>query len=180
MTAEDVARFEEKVDRSGGPEACHLWTAGTSGNGYGAFKRDGRAQPAHRVAYDQMIGPIPTGMHVCHRCDVPLCVNPVHLFLGTDADNVADKVSKVRQARGAKHRATSGRPKTSPHASQYRGVCWDKAKQKWQAQVTVAGRLLRLGYFVDEYEAACAYLLAISVADTGASFDKMKTLFAKG
>lgn len=87
MTFGDEERFWEKVDRSGGPEACWPWVALTSGSGYGAFQLDGRLQYAHRVAYEQMIGPIPPRVFVCHRCDTPSCVNPAHLFLGTEAVN---------------------------------------------------------------------------------------------
>lgn len=55
---------------------------------------------AHRAAYTAAYGPIPSGMHVLHRCDTKACIEPTHLFLGTNAENMADKVAKGRQARG--------------------------------------------------------------------------------
>ncbi len=60
---------------------------------------------AHRYAYRHLVGPIPDDMHVLHRCDIPNCVNPAHLFLGTDSDNTQDRLSK-----GRGHGATSPRP----------------------------------------------------------------------
>jgi hypothetical protein len=56
---------------------------------------------AHRVSYLLAVGPIPKGMEACHDCDTPLCVNPGHLFLGTQSDNIADMVAKRRHGIGA-------------------------------------------------------------------------------
>ena len=93
------ARFEAKFERV--PFAgCWLWTAGIfEKRGYGAFAHP--EQLAHRVAWAMYRGPIPAGMCVLHRCDVPACVNPDHLFLGTQTDNMSDKVQKRRQSMGA-------------------------------------------------------------------------------
>jgi hypothetical protein len=75
---------------------CWLWCGSVSSDGYGTFHADGKQRGAHRVAYELHCGKIPVGMHVCHRCDVPSCVNPSHLFLGTNQDNMRDKMKKGR------------------------------------------------------------------------------------
>lgn len=92
-------RFFEKVEpvtESG----CWLWTASTNRSGYGQFMIKPRPYLAHRVSWSLLRGSIPEGMHVLHKCDTPACVNPDHLFLGTDADNVKDMYAKGRQGLG--------------------------------------------------------------------------------
>lgn len=83
---------------------CLLWTSTVTGKGYallGIGHRDTRREVrAHRLAYEVAKGPIPDGMQVLHKCDVPSCINPEHLFLGTNQDNMDDKVAKRRQPRG--------------------------------------------------------------------------------
>lgn len=93
-------RFWANVRKTNG---CWLWTGNTAGPmRYGVIGTGGRGNKdyAHRVSYRWHVGPIPPRMMVCHACDTPLCVNPAHLFLATQAGNMADKVAKSRQTRG--------------------------------------------------------------------------------
>lgn len=98
--------FEDNVEiitESG----CWIWGAAVDKNGYGIM--GGRINTralnynikAHRYAYENFIGVIPMDLCVCHVCDIPSCVNPKHLFLATNAENTADKVSKNRQLKGS-------------------------------------------------------------------------------
>jgi hypothetical protein len=83
------------------PESgCWIWLQSTIAEGYGRLQLPGRKVLAHRLSYETFIGPIPDGMLVLHRCDVPPCINPAHLFLGTHADNSDDKVAKRRHVFG--------------------------------------------------------------------------------
>ena len=75
-------------------DSCWLWKGGRVGRGYGAFKLDGHMIQAHRVAWMLEHGPIGEGLYICHSCDVKLCVNPTHLFLGDNAVNQIDAVAK--------------------------------------------------------------------------------------
>lgn len=86
---------EAKIERDPN-SGCWLWTGSLGGGDYGVVHTKNGCQKAHRVAWQLRHGPIPRGMRVLHRCDTPICVNPDHLFLGTQADNVADMVAKGR------------------------------------------------------------------------------------
>jgi len=96
-----LQRFKSKVNTSG---SCHTWTGSVDDSGYGTFRFNGKTHKAHRVAWRIYFGPIPDGLCVCHSCDNPPCVNPDHLWLGTNTDNIHDKERKGRgnQPSGAK------------------------------------------------------------------------------
>ena len=90
-------RFWQKVAKADG---CWNWTAATFSDGYGALKRkDGKQIKAHRYSYEIHFGDIPGNLCVCHACDNPRCVNPAHLWLGTNRENTADKTRKGRAVR---------------------------------------------------------------------------------
>ena len=87
---------------------CWEWKRATNNIGYGMFRiKQGLMRTAHRVSYEIHKGMIPNGMVVCHTCDNPKCVNPDHLWVGTQKDNAQDMVAKGRTSRamlGKKHK----------------------------------------------------------------------------
>lgn len=95
-------RLMEKVQIQA--NGCWQWHGARNGSacGYGILKIAGKRIRAHRVSWELKHGLVQNGMHVLHRCDNPRCVNAAHLFLGTQADNMADMVSKGRQRSAAK------------------------------------------------------------------------------
>jgi hypothetical protein len=83
---------------------CWNWLGSLNRSGYpsmGITDNSGRSttKSGHRVAYEHFVGPIPPGAYVCHRCDNRVCINPAHLFLGTQKDNIKDMVSKGKTMR---------------------------------------------------------------------------------
>lgn len=96
---EDIRiRFENRF--AAVPDAgCWIWIGDQTASGYGRMRVEGKQVLAHRVSYELHRGFIAEGIFVCHKCDVRLCVNPDHLFLGTQKDNVTDMIQKGRNSR---------------------------------------------------------------------------------
>lgn len=87
---------------------CWVWIFHTDANGYGVKTVAGQKKVrAHRWSYEQSVGPIPDGMQVLHLCDTPACINPDHLVLGTQSDNMRDMAVKGRALDGARSKHTN-------------------------------------------------------------------------
>lgn len=95
-------RFFDKVNKT---DSCWLWTGSLTSRGYGSIGVDGKNVSAHRLSYMLFNGDIPDGFVVCHSCDVPACVNPEHLWVGTASDNMKDMVAKNRHGITSKKRS---------------------------------------------------------------------------
>jgi hypothetical protein len=88
---------------------CWLWDGGQNQHGYGRFNVDGKNDKAHRASWRLHKGQIPAGLFVLHRCDIPCCVNPDHLFLGTHLDNTLDRMAKGRRCAPSSERSSNAK-----------------------------------------------------------------------
>lgn len=114
--AEKLKEHYVAVPESG----CWLWIMALNNKGYGSISLGGgRREYVHRTSYRLHVGEIPDGMEVCHACDVPCCINPSHLFLGTHQENMSDSASKGRNFR------IPPRPGQSHHAARLKGKLLD-------------------------------------------------------
>lgn len=129
-----VTRLWRKVDKTCD---CWIWTGYVNPDGYGQIGiRGQKVSSTHRVAYALTYGLIPEGMKVLHRCDNPPCCNPEHLFLGTQADNVADMINKGR------HKAHAGEkaPAAKLSATEVEAIRQDPASRPGVSKVELARR----------------------------------------
>lgn len=130
-------RFHSHTDKNAG-DGCWLWLAAKYPSGYGQCYHEGRVQPAHRVSWKLFRGEIPEGMVICHKCDNPACVNPEHLFVGTQQDNLHDMCIKNRARKGI---------------SGVTGVRWNSRARKWEATISEKRVKKWLGAFSNFAEA---------------------------
>lgn len=98
-------RLLSKVEKT---DSCWLWRGGFNSRKYGKMYADKKSWLAHRLSFTLFNGPIPDGLHVCHSCDVPACVNPDHLWVGTAKDNIRDAVDKGHFKRTKKTHCRKG------------------------------------------------------------------------
>lgn len=120
-------RFWAKVNKTDG---CWEWTGSVTVDGYGMININGRMQRAHRVSWGWANGPIPNKMVVDHRCTNPPCVNPEHLRVVTNSQNMQHRTG------AQKNNGSSG----------VRGVYWSKRHKAWRVQVKLNGRSYSGGY----------------------------------
>jgi hypothetical protein len=98
---------------------CWEWQKGFDGKGYAAVTIKRKSYLAHRVMYICYGGIIPAGINLCHKCDNPKCINPLHMFLGTQKDNVLDQVKKLRHRNNRKTQCVRGHKFTTGNTYVY-------------------------------------------------------------
>lgn len=126
MESTPEQRFWKKVDRRG-PDECWEWKAAFCSGGYGHLRVNKRLISAHKFSYELHFGPL-NGLFCLHKCDNPKCVNPAHLFTGTQAENIEDMREKGRVAHGKTHYLSKLTPNRIEAARLYRKNGWSFMK----------------------------------------------------
>lgn len=129
--AKKAAKIVTMADRSADPDGCWVWKHTLTPDGYGRVGWNGYSQLAHRVAFELLVGPIPDGLQIDHRCRNRACINPRHLQAVTSKQN--------NENRAAEGGGTSG----------LRNVYWVASRGYWMVSVGHNGRTVHGGYFRD-------------------------------
>jgi HNH endonuclease len=108
LTPQSIERKSRKSQHKG----CWLWGSYCQSSGYGQIRIEGKRILAHRLSWILHFGDIPEGLLVCHTCDVRRCVNPEHLYLGTQKENMQDCLKKGRTHGQTKGYAFTRKPRT--------------------------------------------------------------------
>lgn len=129
-----MQRFWKKVRISDDVEACWLWAGSTTTRGYGSYWHNRKSRLAHRVSYEIHKGPIPPGLNVLHACDNPLCVNPQHLSVGDQVQNMGEcsdrgRIGNQRGERNSSAKLTDQQVAVILAAPNHRGVTSALARQ---------------------------------------------------
>jgi len=143
---------------------CILWTGPIDSKGYGVLKHGPISFRAHRIAYSLKHGAIPTGLNACHTCDTPSCVNPDHIFIGTQKDNIHDMIKKNRNTLPPRTRDISPTLKAQIKADISGESLQKLAKKYGVSQTTIfnvrGGSQLRQGNINNNYISGWAKRLA--------------------
>jgi hypothetical protein len=129
IVGDDERRFWSYVE-SGPADSCWLWIGGKDCDGYGRLQVKGKSRPAHRLAWGFVNGAIPDGLYVCHTCANPPCVNPAHLWLGTNDENMADCTIKGRRPSGDRN-GTRTKPESVRRGESHcrTKITWEQVQQ---------------------------------------------------
>ena len=145
-----LSRFLDNVDKT---STCWNWTGTTNNSGYGSFYFNKEVWFSHRFSYTYLIGCIPNGLRVLHKCDNPKCVNPNHLFLGTQKENLQDMYRKGRQRKidtyksGEEHcnaKLSTTQVKEIRKLYSTTRISWRELAQRYNISKRCIGRIIHL------------------------------------
>lgn len=160
-----IEQFSMPLTESG----CWIWLRRIDGCGYGRLQVGVHSRSASRMSWTAYRGPIPDGLHVLHHCDIRCCVNPDHLFLGTNSDNVNDKVRKGRAGafsfQSTYHASGSFNQKRGGGRGRRNSNSVGAVRKphgRWEALITINRKQKYLGTFLTKEEASAAYRTAVA------------------